>query len=55
MSGMEIAMAFVGMIICSVIFALVGILFFAIVRWMLRTDFELSLEEKNEEETNENV
>lgn len=53
MTTMEIILSCVGLIICAVIFALVGIVIFGIVWWIFRTDMDIEIDSSEWEENNE--
>ena len=44
MTMLEILMSCVGLIICAVIFALVGIVIIGIVWWVFRTDMDIEID-----------
>ena len=50
MTMLEILMSCVGLIICAVIFALVGIVIIGIVWWVFRTDMDIEIDSSKWEE-----
>lgn len=50
MTMLEILMSCVGLIICAVIFALVGIVIIGIVWWVFRTDMDIEIDSSEWEE-----
>lgn len=50
MTTMEILMSCVGLIICAVIFALVGIVIIGIVWWVFKTDMDIEIDSSEWEE-----
>lgn len=50
MTTMEIILSCIGMILCAIIFALVGIVIIGIVWWVFKTDKDIEIESEKREE-----